>query len=132
MGPPGPPSPANRTPQGASLVKPLGQTRTINGVTVKGYEIRSPDQIIRAWMTQDFAGLTWAFRNAAARNEESGDQEDAGRAQLARYGFPVLMITLTDRTLSIEETVSIERVALGADLFKVPAGFTKQTIPGGP
>lgn len=113
-------------------VKPLGQTRTMNGVKVTGYEIRSRDQIIRAWMTQDFPGLTWTFRSAAAQGEGSDDPEAAGIAQLGRYGFPVLLITLTDRSVQYEETVSIERSALNADLFKVPAGFTKRSIPGGP
>ena len=113
-------------------VKPLGQTRTMNGVKVTGYEIRSRDQIIRAWMTQDFPGLTWTFRAAAAQGEGSDDPEAAGIAQLGRYGFPILLITLTDRSVQYEETVSIERSALSPDLFKAPAGFTKRTIPGGP
>jgi len=49
-----------------------------------------------------------------------------------KYGFPVLMITLTDRSVRYEEMVSIERGTQSADLFKVPAGFTKQKLPGGP
>jgi hypothetical protein len=119
---------------GRQLVKPLGQTRKINGINVTGYEVRSSDQIIRAWMTQDFPGLSGTFRTAAAQmgDHDEGDLEDAAMSHLMRHGFPVLMITLTDRSLKIEETVSIERAALSADLFKVPAGFTRQTLPGGP
>lgn len=131
--PAGAPS-STATAPGSQLVKPLGQTRKINGINVTGYEVRSSDQIIRAWMTQDFPGLTGMFRTAAAQMGDPGDDDpdDAALSQLMRHGFPVLMITLTDRSLKIEETVSIERAALSADLFKVPAGFTKQTIPGGP
>jgi hypothetical protein len=133
------PLPAGAPPQAATapgrqLVKPLGQTRKINGINVTGYEVRSSDQIIRAWMTQDFPGLTGTFRTAAAQmgDHDEDDPDDAAMSQLMRHGFPVLMITLTDRSLRIEETVSIERAALSADLFKVPAGFTRQTLPGGP
>lgn len=127
-------APPAATAPGRPLVKPLGQTRKINGINVTGYEVRSSDQIIRAWMTQDFPGLTGTFRTAAARmgDHDEDDPEDAARSQLMGHGFPVLMITLTDRSLKIEETVSIERTALSADLFKVPAGFTRQTLPGGP
>ncbi len=117
---------------GATLVKPLGKTKTLNGVSVTGYEVRSDDQILRAWMTKDFPGLTGAFRSVAAKMGETDDPEDAAVTELMKYGFPVLMITLTDRSVRYEEMVSIERGPQSADLFKVPAGFTKQTLPGGP
>lgn len=117
---------------GSSAVKPLGRTRTINGVSTTGYEVRSPDQILRAWMTKDFPGLTGTFRSFAARMRQDDDPEDAAVLELMRYGFPVLMITLTDGAVRYEELVSVERGTLSSDLFKVPAGYTKQTLPGGP
>ena len=117
---------------GATVVKPLGKTRTMNGANVTGYEVRSDDQILRAWMTKDFPGLTGAFRSFAAKMGENDDPEDAAVTELMKYGFPVLMITLTDRSVRYEEMVSIERGTQSADLFKVPAGFTKQKLPGGP
>lgn len=117
-----------------ATVKALGVTKKINGVNVTGYEVRSPDQIIRAWVTTDFPGLNGTLRSMAAhfRTEESEDPDDAAMAALMAKGFPVLVITLTDRTLRMEETVSIERSAMSPDMFKVPAGFTKRTMPGGP
>jgi hypothetical protein len=117
---------------GAPVVKPLGRTKTINGVNTTGYEVRSKEQILRAWMTKDFPGLTGTFRSFAIKMEDDDDPDDAAMTELMKYGFPVLIITLTDRSVRYDETVSIERATLSADLFKVPAGFTKQTIPGGP
>ena len=124
-------APATPKP-GAAVVKPLGKTRTLNGVNVTGYEVRSDDQILRAWMTKDFPGLTGAFRAFAAKMGENDDPEDAAVTELMKYGFPVLMITLTDRSVRYEEMVSIERGTQSPDLFKVPAGFTKHKLPGGP
>lgn len=117
---------------GSSAVKPLGRTRTINGVSATGYEVRSKDQILRAWMTKDFPGLTGTFRSFAARMGDDDDPDDVAAQELMRYGFPVLMITLTEGSVRYEELVSVERGTLSPDLFKVPAGYTKQTIPGGP
>lgn len=127
-------SPAAATTTGRQVVKPLGQTRRINGINVTGYEVRSQDQIIRAWVTKDFPGLTGALRTAGAQmgDHDADDPDDVARSQLMSLGFPVLVITLTDRSLKIEETLSIERGNLGADAFKVPAGFTRRTMPGGP
>lgn len=125
-------SAAKAPSKGAPVVKPLGRTKTMNGATVTGYEVRSADQILRAWMTKDFPGLTGTFRSFAARMGDNDDPDDAAVAALMAHGFPVLLITLTEASVRYEEMVSIERAALSADLFKVPAGFTKQTMPGPP
>lgn len=125
-----PPATAPGAPRpGAPTMRSLGQTRTINGMSATGYEVRGPDLLIRAWMTQDHPGLTWAFRRVIAQRDNPGDEEDLATEQLMRYGFPVLMLTLTRGSLRVEETVSVERTTLGAALFQVPAGFTKQTAP---
>jgi hypothetical protein len=116
----------------ASLVKPLGRARVMNGVNVKAYEIRRQDEIILAWLTQDFPGLTGSFRGMSERMADQDDADDAAMNELMRHGFPVLVITLTDRSVRYEEMVSIDRSPLSADLFRVPAGFTKHSLPGGP
>jgi hypothetical protein len=122
------PRPPQSPRAGGPTPKSLG-TRTINGVTATGYEIRGEDVIIRAWMTRDHPGLTWTFRSAIAhREDEEGDEEDAAMAALSRYGWPVLLYTLNRGSLRIEETTGIERSTLPADLFKVPAGFTKRNL----
>lgn len=125
-------APAGPARQQASGVKALGRARVMNGVNVKAYEIRQNDEITLAWLTQDFPGLTGTFRSMGERMSDADDAEDAAMMELMRHGFPVLLITLTDRSVRYEEMVSIDRTPLSADLFKVPAGFTKQTLPGGP
>lgn len=132
LGEGGGPTPQQRTPQGTSVVRALGQTKRINGINATGYEVRGPDLIVRGWMTQDFPGLTGTLRAGAAQmgEHDPNDPEEVAMSQLMTKGFPVLVITLTDRTIKVEETLSIERTALSADMFKVPAGFTKQSIPG--
>lgn len=121
-----------RPPQSPRAGRPAPRSlgpRTINGLQTTGYEVRGDGLIVRAWMTQDHAGLTWTFRNAIAHSEnEEGDEEDAAMAALSRYGWPVLLYTLNRGSLRIEETTAIERTTLGADLFKVPAGFTKRNL----
>lgn len=119
-------------PDPALKVRALGQTRTINGMRAAGYEVRGEEFVIRAWMTQDHPGLTWAFRRAARREPGETDPRDAAQALLSRYGFPVLIQVLSPGSLELEEAVSIQRATLGEELFRVPAGFKKRTIPGGP
>ena len=126
---PGSSAAASARPAG-SAVKPLGRTKTINGITATGYEVRSKEQILRAWMTKDFPGLTGTFRSFAARMGDDDDPDDVAAQELMRYGFPVLMITLTESSVRYEELVSVERGTISADLFKVPAGYKKQNIPG--
>jgi hypothetical protein len=105
----------------------------VNGIKTTGYEVRGPDLVVRAWMTQEYPGLTWTFRAAAAQDDsDDDDPEVAAHAALAPYGFPVLLITLTPGSLEIEETVAIEQATLGAELFQIPAGYAKRTMPGGP
>ena len=123
---------ATATRPGSAAVKPLGRTRTINGLNTTGYEVRSEDRILRAWMTKDLPGLTGTFRSFAARMGDDDDPDDAAAQELMRYGFPVLMITLTDGAVRYEELVKVEGGTLSPDLFKVPAGYSKQTFPGGP
>jgi hypothetical protein len=44
----------------------------------------------------------------------------------------VLLQTLSAGSLELEETLSVERTLLGDAPFRVPAGFKKQELPGGP
>lgn len=125
-------APAAAAPDPAVKVRALGQTRTINGMRATGYEVRGEEFVMRAWMTQDHPGLTWAFRRAARREPGETDPRDAAQALLSRYGFPVLIQVLSPGSLELEEAVSIQRATLGEELFRVPAGFKKRTIPGGP
>jgi hypothetical protein len=107
--------------------------RTINGMKTTGYEIRDGDVIVRGWMTTDHPGLTWAFRSAIAQPDDEGEEdfEDAATNRLSQYGFPVVLYTLRQGGLQIEEIVAVERTALGADAFKVPTGYKKKEL-GGP
>jgi hypothetical protein len=66
------------------------------------------------------------------RDEGEVDPVEIARALLSRHGFPVLLQVLTSGSLELEETVSVERAPLGDAPFRVPAGFKKQEMPGGP
>jgi hypothetical protein len=125
-------SSAAAAPDPSLKLRALGQTRTINGMRAAGYEVRGEDFVIRAWMTQDHPGLTWAFRKVAGRDEGGDNPIDAAGGLLSRHGFPVLLQTLTAGNLELEETVSVERAPLGDAPFRVPAGFKKRELPGGP
>jgi hypothetical protein len=125
-------APAAAAPDPALKVRALGQTRTINGLRATGYEVRGEEFVIRAWMTQDHPGLTWAFRRIARREPGEDDPRDAAEALLSRYGFPVLLQVLSPGNLELEETVSVERATLDEALFRVPATFKKRAMPGGP
>jgi hypothetical protein len=84
-------------------------------------------------MTKDHPGLTWAFSQAAAQGKDNvDDSDDDPTAALAPFGFPVLMITLSDNSLEVEELVKVTPGVQSPDLFRVPAGYTKRTIPGMP
>jgi hypothetical protein len=127
-----------RSRPAAMPVKALGRSRTINGMKTTAYEVRTPDLIVRAWMTQDYPGLSGTFLAAINRSQdeddddEDDDPEEAAAAALAGHGFPVLMIVLTPGSIDIQETLSVDRAPLGAHLFQVPAGYTKRSLLGEP
>lgn len=129
------PVPTGSKPAGAAAARgpaprSLG-ARTINGMKTTGYEIRDGDLIVRGWMTTDHPGLTWAFRNAIAQpDEEEEDFEDAATNRLSQYGFPVVLYRLRQGSLEVEEILAVDRSALGADQFKVPAGYKKKELGG--
>lgn len=134
--------PADRQPPSAraapaNRARPLGVTRTVAGMQATGYEVRSEFEITRGWVTaqQDLARLARAFQKLEAMWEESvdADQEPDADELLLVHGFPLLTQTLDVQddqlgAYKIEETVSVERKAMPASLFAVPAGYRKVTI----
>jgi hypothetical protein len=126
-------TPGRAAPARGPAPRSLG-ARTINGMKTTGYEIRDGDLIVRGWMTNDHPGLTWAFRNAISHQEEADEEqdfEDAATQRLSQYGWPVVLYTLRQGSLEVEEMLAVDRSPLSADLFKVPAGYTKRSL-GGP
>ena len=61
-----------------------------------------------------------------------GRGEQGGASDFGRYpGFPIVRVRFDadGKKLSEEQVKSVKRGSLSADLFKVPAGYTKEAGP---
>jgi hypothetical protein len=110
-------------------IKPTGATQTVNGMRVAGYEVKSGEETLVGWVTQDQPELATMLRTVQQRMEKMTPPAMRGR-QSARTaigdkGFPVRVQTLDTDHYRVEEVVTVEKKAVPADLFVLPADFTK-------
>jgi hypothetical protein len=115
---------------GGYTVRPLNQTRMVNGVEATGYEAIADDNRVRAWLTQQYPGLTKLLEDLAhAISTPTATAEDR-LLGLAQLGAPVLVQLLDmdgDKldNYEVQEIISIRARALDARLFLVPEGYQR-------
>lgn len=112
-------------------VKPLGQTRTINGMRTTGYEVRAGGETTEAWMTQEHPALLNTFKAMEKNQEQMVPPQQRrtmrARAALAEHGLPVLTQTLGEYGYHIQELLSVQKQSVADAQFSPPAGFKKET-----
>lgn len=114
-------------------VRPLGLTETIHGARTTAYEVRVGNEVTRAWVTDEHRELVSSVRAILDLSAQMGDEgEAAAMESLVQHGFPMRMVTVDVETgdLQIEEFMAVRPGSLPDSQFEVPAGYTKQTIPG--
>ncbi len=110
-----------------------GKTAVINGMTATSHESNEFGVVTVTWCSPGEAGLADAFRKLAEyssmlnmEEEEEGEEED-----ICEGGLPVREQTYDASMNSyiIDEMLSVKKESLSGDLFRVPAGFSKQKMP---
>jgi len=123
----------------SAQVRPLGQTKQINGMRCSAYEIKLEEATTVAWVTEELRDLVTAFREFETRMQGMGmfDEEDEGTETfflVADYGFPVLEQTLTTYGMfggvdyEVQEVVAVERKPLSASQFTVPSDYERRSF----
>jgi len=121
-----------------SEVRPMGESKQINGMPSSAFEITSEDSRTVAWVTAELKDVVEVFLELQARMESMGmfdaEDEDAEVILLvAEHGFPVLEQTLKTYEgyggqYEISEVLSIERKTLSADMFAVQPDWERRSI----
>ena len=112
-------------------VAPTGKTQTVNGMQASGFEVKTGDETMVGWVTQEQPDLGKLLRTVQERMEKMTPPAMRGRqsarTSLSEKGFPVMVQTLDPDHYRIEEVVTVEKKAIPADMFVVPKDFTKTT-----
>jgi hypothetical protein len=112
-------------------VQPTGKTRTVNGMEATGFEVKSGDETLVGWVTQEQPDLNKTLHDVQARMEKmtppSLRGRQSARTSLGEKGFPVMMQTLDPDHYRVEEVIAVEKKAVPADMFAVPKDFAKTT-----
>lgn len=115
-------------------VRPLDETRTINGFACRGYRTLYEGGIVEVtWLTDTLRDLTAAFAELAALSQRFGDEggRDGRVDRFLEHGFPILTMTVDPELgeFSAAEVMTATRQAVGDTLFTVPAGYLKVAMP---
>ena len=115
---------------GGYSIKPLNQTRNINGMDATGYEAVAEDNTVRAWLTMKYPGLTRLLEDLSRTIPVPTATAEDRLLGLAQLGAPVL-VQLVDMDgdklddYEVQEIISVRLQSLDARLFTVPEGFER-------
>jgi hypothetical protein len=118
-------------PPNVSL-KPLDKTETINGMQASAFEVVGQgDAKMVGWVTSAQPELAAALRTVQQRMQKMTPANlrgrESGRTALSEKGLPVRVQSLEGDRYRVEEVVAVEPGTVKADLFTVPAEYTKTT-----
>lgn len=118
-------------------IQELDRSQTVNGMKATAYEFKKPHEISVGWVTQEHNDLTDAFRAFAEWSKQFGEEQDQGEdaeMALTKYGLPVRTQTLYQDSggYDVTDMLSVESHPVSEEVFKLPEGYTKQTLPGLP
>ena len=118
-------------------VRELGRSGTVNGLKAAAYELKKTNEVSIGWVTQEHKDLTDAFRAFAEWSKQFSaeqDRSDNAEMTLTKYGLPVRTQTLdqTSGGYDVTDMLSVDAHPVAEDLFQIPDGYTKQTLPGLP
>ena len=112
-------------------VESTGKTRTVNGMEAAGFEVKTGDETLVGWVTQDQPELNKTLHNVQERMEKmtppSMRGRQSARTSLGEKGFPVMMQTIDPQHYRVEEVMAVEKKSVPAEMFAVPKDFAKTT-----
>jgi hypothetical protein len=115
---------------GGYMVRPLNQTRMVNGVEATGYEAVAEDNRVRAWLTQAYPSLTRLLEDLAHSIPMPTATAEDRLLGLAQLGAPILvqLVDIDGEKLDdyeVQEIIAIRERPLDARLFVIPEGFER-------
>lgn len=127
------PQAAGETP-GAEVpeLKPNGKSETINGFKTEGYTYKQGEIEVEYFLAKDFPDLGETLEQLQTF-QESGVNNLAGAAVALDVrslpGFPVRTVVQSGGKTIVSTVKSVDRTALPADTFQMPAGYETMNLP---
>jgi Domain of unknown function (DUF4412) len=113
----------------ADKIKKTGEYKTINGYKCEKWTFTDDNgQTGEAWMTDQLGGF-FMLQNPMMKN-----QQDDWKQKLIGNYFPML-VTVNNDSGEKEftmEVVSVDKMSLNKDLFEIPSGYQKFSMPNMP
>jgi len=113
------------------VAAPNGKTQTVNGMQAAGYQVKTGDETMVGWVTQDQPELGKLLRTVQERMEDMTPPalrgQQSARTSLTEKGFPVMVQTIDKDHYRIEEVLTVEKKTVPADMFVIPQEFAKTT-----
>jgi hypothetical protein len=115
---------------GGYMVRPLNQTRTINGLDVVGYEAVAGENVVRAWLTQQYPALTRLLEDLARSVFMPTATAEDRLLGLAQLGAPVLvqLVDMDGKRLDdyeVQEIIAVREQSVDSRLFEIPPEYRR-------
>ena len=115
---------------GGYMVRPLNQTRNVNGFEATGYEAVAEDNTVRAWLSPQYPALTRLLEELTRTIPMPTATAEDRLLGLAQLGAPVMVqvVDMDGKKLDdyeVQEIISIRLQSLDSRLFTVPEGFKR-------
>jgi hypothetical protein len=115
---------------GGYSVRPLNQTRVVNGLEATGYEAVAGDNTVRAWLTTKYPALTRLLEDLTRTIPVPTATAEDRLLGLAQLGAPVLvqLVDMDGKKLDdyeVQEITAIRLQSLDSRLFSVPEGYER-------
>jgi len=108
----------------AGDIEMTGEFEKINGYKCEKWIFRDDDNLVTAWMAEGL-GNFYMMMNPM----DKGSQEGWKQRLQGNY-FPMKVVVTEDgETTSTMEVLSVDKISLNDDLFEVPPGYQKFSMP---
>ena len=119
---------------GGYMIRPLNQTMKVNGLEVTGYEAVAGDNVARAWLTQQYPGLTRIMEDLARSIPMPTPTAEDRILGLVQLGTPVLvqLVDLDGKKLDdyeVQEVIAVRLQPVDVRLFEIPEGYRRTANP---
>ncbi|MBN1279188.1 MAG: DUF4412 domain-containing protein [Chlorobium sp.] len=115
----------DKDPYEDARIEKLGK-ETVNGYSCNHVRITEGDSVMDMWVSKDVLDYSTFARMQGARDKDMPTYA-AGLRKAGLDGFPVKIVQSPSNITT--ELVSVEKKGLDADLFSLPAGYSKTQLP---
>jgi len=112
-------------------IKATGATQTLYGMQTAAYQVKSGDETLVGWVTQEQPEINKMLRTVQQRMEKMTPPTMRGRQSartaIADKGFPIRVQTIDPKYYRVEEVLAIDKKPVDANLFVIPKDYAKST-----